>query len=61
MLSGGAMFAVGEAIVKTLSRDHAIAQIVWARYTFHAVVFLAVFGIGLVSVATYIENRYCKW
>ena len=49
MLSGIAMFAIGEAIVKTLARDHAIAQIVWARYTFHAVVFLAVFArAGLV-------------
>jgi NitT/TauT family transport system permease protein len=28
---------------------------------FVAIVFLAVFGIGLVSLATYFENRYCKW
>lgn len=43
MMSGIAMFAIGEAMVKTLARDHAIAQIVWARYTFHAIVFLAIF------------------
>lgn len=43
MISGIAMFALGEAMVKTLARDHAIAQIVWARYTFHAIVFLAIF------------------
>lgn len=28
---------------------------------FVAIVFLALFGIGLVGVATYIENRFCKW
>ena len=28
---------------------------------FVAIVLLALFGIGLVSLATYIENRYCKW
>ena len=49
MLSGVALFAVGEAMVKTLARDHSIAQIVWARYTFHALVFLIVFSrVGIV-------------
>jgi NitT/TauT family transport system permease protein len=28
---------------------------------FVAIVLLALFGIGLVGLATYIENRYCKW
>jgi ABC-type nitrate/sulfonate/bicarbonate transport system permease component len=28
---------------------------------FVAIVLLALFGIGLVSLATYIENRYCRW
>lgn len=49
MMSGVALFAVGEVMVKLLARDHSIAQIVWARYTFHALVFLAVFSrIGIV-------------
>ncbi len=28
---------------------------------FVAIVLLALFGIGLVSLTTYIENRFCKW
>jgi drug/metabolite transporter (DMT)-like permease len=49
MCCGLAMFACGETMVKLLARDHSVAQIVWARYTFHALVFLAVFSrIGIV-------------
>ena len=45
LLCGGvAMFGMGEACVKVLSKDFEILQVVWARYTFHALVFLLIFS-----------------
>ena len=44
MMSGLLLFTAGEAIVKTLARDYDIAQIVWARYVFHALITFAVFS-----------------
>lgn len=44
--AGAGLFALGEACVKILARDYEIVQIVWARYTFHALVFLLVFARG---------------
>ena len=41
---GVAMFGAGEACVKTLAKDYEILQVVWARYTFHALVFLLIFS-----------------
>ena len=54
LCSGVCLFALGEACVKTLSSDYEIAQIVWARYVFHALVFLIVFSRGgiLRQIAT---------
>lgn len=54
MCAGVALFALGEGCVKALSRDHEIAQVVWARYVFHALVFLLVFSRGgvLRQIAT---------
>jgi drug/metabolite transporter (DMT)-like permease len=40
---GVVLFAVGEAFVKVLVPKHAIPQIVWARYVFHAMVFFVLF------------------
>ena len=54
LCSGVCLFALGEACVKTLSSDYEIPQIVWARYVFHALVFLVVFSRGgiLRQIAT---------
>ena len=51
LLCGGvAFFGLGEACVKTLSKDYDILQVVWARYMFHALVFLIIFSrSGIVS------------
>ncbi len=47
---GVALFAVGEAFVKILAADYHILQVVWARYVFHALVFLIAFsGSGIAS------------
>ena len=49
MLCGTALFGCGESVVKLLARDYDTAQIVWGRYVFHAIVFMAIFarsGIG---------------
>lgn len=43
-VAGLALFATGEGFVKHLSRDYDVAQIVWGRFTFHAVLFLAIFA-----------------
>ncbi len=48
MMSGLALFTVGEALVKLLSHDYDVAQIVWARYAFHALFTVAVFSRGNV-------------
>lgn len=44
MVSGIAMFAVGEAFVKHLAREFDVLQVVWARYLFHALLFLVIFS-----------------
>ena len=44
MMAGLALFTGGETIVKILAKDHEIAQIVWARYIFHALVTSTVFS-----------------
>ena len=44
MVSGTALFGCGEGIVKYLSRDYDVVQVVWGRYTFHALVFLVIFA-----------------
>ena len=44
MMAGLLLFTAGEAIVKTLARDYDIAQIVWARYVFHALITFAIFS-----------------
>ncbi|MEE8445379.1 MAG: DMT family transporter [Alphaproteobacteria bacterium] len=46
MMSGLALFTVGEALVKLLAREYEVAQIVWARYAFHALLTVAVFSRG---------------
>ncbi len=46
LCAGVALFAIGEAFVKTLAERFDIVQIVWARYVFHALVFLLVFSRG---------------
>ncbi len=48
MIAGIALFAIGEVLVKRLTVDYSVVQIVWARYLFHAILFLALFsGAGL--------------
>lgn len=50
MLVGVAMFGTGEAVVKTLAQRYDVIQVVWARYTFHGLLFLAIFArSGVVS------------
>ena len=44
MLCGTALFGCGESVVKLLTRHYDTVQIVWGRYVFHAVVFLAIFA-----------------
>lgn len=44
LCAGVAMFGMGEACVKVLAKDFDILQVVWARYTFHALVFLLIFS-----------------
>ena len=44
LCSGVAFFSVGEACVKARSKDYDILQVVWARYLFHAVVFILIFS-----------------
>lgn len=47
---GVAFFGMGEACVKILARDYEILQVVWARYVFHALVFLLIFSrSGIIS------------
>lgn len=48
MIVGLAMFSIGEGMVKYLATQYEIVQIVWARYTFHALLFLIIFsGTGI--------------
>lgn len=50
MMAGIAMFANGEAAVKHLAAHYDVMQVVWARYTFHALLFLAIFSrMGIVN------------
>ena len=42
LCAGVAFFGIGEACVKTLAAEYDILQVVWARYVFHALVFLAI-------------------
>ena len=48
-MSSLVLFTIGEVLVKFLIREHDVTQVVWARYTFHALVtavFLFRTGIG---------------
>lgn len=49
MIGGTLLFTTGEAIVKHLTQDYAVTQIVWARYTFHALVTLLFFLRGGIA------------
>lgn len=50
LCTGVAFFGIGEACVKILSKDYDILQVVWARYVFHALVFLLIFSrTGVIS------------
>lgn len=50
LCAGVAFFGIGEACVKTLAAEYDILQVVWARYVFHALVFLAIFSrSGIIS------------
>ena len=50
LCAGVAFFGFGEACVKTLAAEYDILQVVWARYVFHALVFLAIFSrSGIIS------------
>ena len=50
LCTGVAFFGMGEACVKILSKDYEILQVVWARYVFHALVFLLIFSrTGIIS------------
>ena len=52
MIVGLALFTGGEALVKVLAKDHEIAQIVWARYIFHALITFVIFQrVGLLANA----------
>ena len=44
VVCGTALFGCGESVVKLLARHYDTAQIVWGRYVFHAIVFLAIFA-----------------
>lgn len=44
MLCGIALFATGEAVVKYLTAGYDVMQVVWARYTFHGLLFLLIFS-----------------
>ncbi len=44
VLGGTALFGCGESVVKLLARHYDTTQIVWGRYVFHAIVFLAIFA-----------------
>ena len=50
LCSGVTFFGIGEACVKVLAQEYDILQVVWARYVFHALVFLAIFSrSGIIS------------
>ena len=52
MMIGLALFAGGEAIVKTLAAKYDITQVGWARYVFHALVtFVLFFRSGIFRLA----------
>ena len=52
MMMGLALFAGGEAIVKTLAPRYDVTQVVWARYVFHALVtFFLFFRSGIFRLA----------
>ncbi len=52
MMMGLALFAGGEAIVKTLAPRYDVTQVVWARYVFHALVTLFLFfRLGIFRLA----------
>ena len=48
MITALAMFSIGEGAVKYLMTEYEVVQVVWARYTFHALLFLIIFsGTGI--------------
>lgn len=52
MISGVFLFGVMEVMVKTLAQDYEIIQIVWARFLFHFLIFLALFSrSGLIGIS----------
>ena len=55
MVTGLAIFGVGEAIVKHLAVHYDVLQVVWARYTFHALLFLIIFS--RTGIANQIRTR----
>ena len=44
MVTAIAVFAVMDIVVKVLTQDYEVLQVVWARFTFHALIFLIVFS-----------------
>lgn len=44
MMTGLALFATGEVVVKYLAQTYDVLQVVWARYTFHGLLFLLIFS-----------------
>lgn len=50
MVAGLAMFGLGEGAVKDLAQRYDTIQVVWARYMFHGLLFLAIFArTGIVN------------
>lgn len=44
MVTAITVFAVMDIVVKYLTRDYEVLQVVWARFVFHALIFLIVFA-----------------
>ena len=59
LCTGVAFFGMGEACVKILSKDYEILQVVWARYVFHALVFLLIFSRTASSARCGPRGRSC--
>ena len=44
MVSAIFLFGIMDTVVKVLTKDYEVLQVVWARFTFHALIFLVVFS-----------------
>ena len=44
MISAIFLFGIMDTVVKVLTQDYEVLQVVWARFTFHALIFLVVFS-----------------